>query len=713
MPFHAVIAALALAVSPGLIAGDAEPWWHVGERAGSAHTLQQRVINAVDRTKLREMHETLASEPHMAGTPGDRRTIERLAQAFDSAGLEVEVHDFWPFLAFPIDAAVQIRHTTGEGNDAIIHVIAMGLKEGKLVEDEHTHDRALPIGFNAYSAAGTAEGEVVYANYGTREDFALLRERGILCAGKIVVTRYGRNFRGYKAHYAEQAGAAGLIIYTDPEDSGFVRGAMYPEGGWANETSIQRGSIITLPYPGDPLTPFVEATKDAERLNPDAIALPRIPVQPMGWGDASKIIALMDGEPVPDEWKGGLDLTYRFTGGEALKVTMDIDQQREVVRTANVSATLQGAKEPDKYVIVGCHHDSWGHGASDPLAGMIVVTECARIFGEAAKNGMKPARTIIFAAWGAEEYGIIGSTEWCEANRDMLSSGAVAYINLDMAAMGLNFGSSSSPSLRGAIAHAASLVRHPTQADQSVLATWLARGEKQESMPAFGSLGGGSDHVGFYCHLGIPSASMGGGGSEGTAYHSNYDTITWYKKVVGDDYKSAEMVTQVCAALICELANAPLLPLDPRGYADDGLAQLKKLEARAAELDVLVDFVPLRLAMERYRETASGFVGAVSGGGLSGAAGADARARVNDGLRALEQMWLAPEGLPGRPWFGSLYGASDPYSGYAAWVFPALRLAIEEKDAMGTADAAAQIADVYVAMENRMSAMRDAINSRD
>ena len=672
-----------------------QPWWHAG--GGEATTaLRERVIGAVDRASLRAMHESLTWDCHIAGTEGDDIVITKLRKHFSQAGLEVDVHDIWPLLAHPVSAKVEVVVTSEEGATTI----ELPLRERALAEDRHSGSPELAIGFNAYSASGSAQGEVVYANYGTREDFASLTERGIDCAGKIVVARYGRNFRGYKALYAEQAGAAGLLIFTDPKDSGTGRGEPYPEGGWANETSIQRGSILTLDYPGDPLTPFIEATEHAQRAKESDVALPKIPVQPIGWEAAREILSRMGGAEVPEEWRGGLDVTYRFTGGTELNVRMQVEQHREVMRTANVIATLTGTNEPDQYIVVGCHHDAWCHGASDPLAGLIVVTELARAFGEAAKNGVRPARSIIFAAWGAEEYGIIGSTEWCEANRDKLLRGGIAYINLDMAAMGLNFGASASPSLRGVVAHAAGLVSHPSNAQQTVLASWLAPGgeaAESGSMPAFGTLGGGSDHVGFYCHLGIPSCALGGGGSEGTAYHSNYDTITWYKKVVGEDYKSADMITQVCAAMICELANAPLLPLDPRGYADDGLTQLTAIEERAAALDVALDLAPLKRAMTEYRETANAFVARVSAANTE-----SDRDAINKTLQALEQAWLAPDGLPGRPWFRSLYGASDPYSGYAAWVFPALRLAIEEKDAMGAAVAAADIMQVYAAMTERL-----------
>lgn len=700
-------AALVLACASTAVAQNDSPWWQTGERDSMSARLRERVIEQVSPNRLRAVHELLGSEPHIAGTDGDWRTIERLAGLFRKSGLGVHVDEIWPYLSQPISANLEVITLDDHGKEA--QRFLLSVEERELVDDPLSSHPNNAIGFNAYSGSGAADAEVVYVNHGTREDFQKLSELGISARGKIAIARYGGNFRGYKAYYAQRAGAKGLIIYTDPAEGGFASGETYPDGGYANESYIQRGSILTLDYPGDPLTPFVAATEHAPRVDRRRLDLPRIPVQPVGYGAAREILSRMVGEPVPEGWQGGFEFPYAITGGNKLRVNMEVQQKRDIMRTANVIGTIAGASEPDKYVIIGCHHDAWCAGAADPLAGTIVLMECARVFGEAAQAGLKPARTLIFAAWGAEEFGIIGSTEWCEANADMLTRGGVAYINLDMASMGLNFGSSASPSMRSVIARAADSVLQPDQANTSVLQAWLARGGESQAMPAFGTLGGGSDHVGFYCRLGIPSGSLGGGGSKGLSYHSVYDSPAWYQKVVGNDYASAQMVTQVCAALVMELADSPILPIDPRGYADDGLAQLAKIESRADDMDLLVDFASVRQAMQTYRSTANDFVSAVQTTDFSSSAGRIIRKQINTELRTLEQTWLAPQGLPGRPWYASLYGAPDPYSGYAAWVFPALRLAVEERDATAAAEATAQLVEVYRTLQMKIAVLNTAM----
>jgi len=697
---------------PVLCAADGgEAWWQVEPLSATSQRLREHAMRSISATRLRTAHEQLTIEPHVAGTEGDRRTIQRIADMFRYAGLGVHIDEFWPYLSHPVSASVEVIVMESAGVER--ERFMLPLRERDLVEDAHASHPELPIGFNAYSGSGAAEGEVVYANYGRREDFERLRELGIDVRGRIVLARYGGNYRGYKALYAEQAGARGLIIYTDPKDSGFSRGEVYPDGGWANDSSIQRGSILTLPYPGDPLTPFHPATKNAPRHDWRTLGLPKIPVQPIGYGAAKEILSRMQGDPVPEDWQGGFEFPYALTGGPSLRLHLNVQQKRSITPTANVIGTIPGATMPNEYVILGCHHDAWGHGASDPLAGMIVLTECARVLGEAAKSGLRPARTIIFAAWGAEEFGIIGSTEWCEANSDMLMRGGVAYINLDMAAMGLNFGSSASPSLRSAIAYAAGLVQQPGASDQTVLQAWLARGDTTQSMPAFGTLGGGSDHVAFYCRLGIPSASLGAGGSSGVAYHSNHDTIAWYQKVVGSDYGSARMVTQVCAMLALELADSPILPIDPRGYAVDAAAQLARLEARADTHGVTIDCEPLKRDIERLGTEADALVAGVKAANFSSAQGLRMRNEVNASLRTLEQCWLVPQGLPNRPWYASLYGAPDPSSGYAAWVFPALRQAIEEGDESAAAEAAAQLVEAVRALRENIAVLNSAMRSKN
>jgi len=623
------------------------PWWRPAAR-DAQRVLEERLTGAVSTERLRAYHARLAARPHRAGTEGDLAVATEIAETFRSFGLDVKEQEIFPYLAEPVAAEVEI---------VAPERVPLPLRERPC--DDYSALAEASGGWNAYSGSGEATGEVVYANYGRKEDYERLDALGVDLKGKIVVARYGGNFRGYKARFAEDRGAAGLLIYTDPIDSGWFKGLMYPEGGWANESYIQRGSILVLPYAGDPLTPFAPATEKAERLDPKAVALPAIPVQPLGWGAATEILGRMTGAPVPEGWQGALPFTYRVTGGDALKVRVKVEQARRVTRTVNVLGTLRGAVHPEQLVIVGAHHDAWDFGAGDPLAGTILVLEAARCFAEAVRAGERPARSIVFAAWGAEEFGIIGSTEWVETHRERLATQAVAYLNLDMAAMGLDVHCAAAPVLRPVLAAACRAEGH--------------------ALKKFGDLGGGSDHVAFYCHVGVPSAGLGAGGSAGTSYHSLYDNLAWYGKVVGEDYASAALLTRVVDRVLARLANADLLPLSPAAYGEDLRPHLDALEARAKELGLDVSVEKLRHGtgvLDAQARRLEAKLKAALERGLD----AKTLAAINRQLLGMERDWLHPEGLPGRPWFRSLYAASDEDSGYAAWVLPALQHALEEKD---------------------------------
>ena len=661
--------------------------------------IESRLNDVPTPRSLRGWHDLLGSEPHVAGTPGDQRTADRLADAFELLGLEVQRHAFWAYLPRSVDAAVEIESPVA---------VVLPLIEDQLAEDPFTSHRDLAAGWNAYSGSGDVTGAVVYANYGTKEDFDRLAELGVEIGGSIVVARYGKNYRGYKAKFAEQAGAAALIIYTDPDDSGYRRGIPYPEGGYANPSSIQRGSIKTLAYPGDPLTPHVPATPDARRLDPGEVALPHIPVQPLGWKAAAEILSRMTGPAVPATWQGGLPFAYRLTGG-VLRVRVMVKQQRKLTRSENVLGILRGSTDPDRRVIVGCHHDAWGFGAADPLAGTIVLAECAKSFSEMARRGDVADRTIVFAAWGAEEFGIIGSVEWCEANRDDLLRDAVAYVNLDMAAMGPDFHASSSPTLKPLIYRATQAVPQPGSSDgRSVYESWAARNGAAESasgFPAIGNLGGGSDHIGFYCHLGIPSCGLGGGGSKGVSYHSNYDTLAWYRKVVGEDYEAALMLTRVTNLIVARLAGAAVLPLDPTRYAADIATHLSDLRKRAGSLGLETSLSSLEQAVVEFESAAAATQQKLDDAVAAGRLSPETQAEVNAVLIGLERAWLHEPGLPQRPWFRSLYAATDPDSGYAAWMLPALRYHVEVGDADGLAQAELLYVEVFARLLRAVEAI--------
>ncbi len=653
-----------------------------------AYQQYERTLNAIpDPAQLRAHHELLADEPHVAGTEGDHRTIADLETYFRNLGLHVETQWLKVYLSRPVSAEVSIINPNAPPT-------ILGTTEPPLDEDPYSRDPRLTIAWNAYSGSGDVTAEVIYANRGTKEDFDTLKKAGIDCTGKIILARYGGNFRGYKAKFAEESGAAALIIYTDPGDAGYAKGPMYPQGGWSTSSQVQCGSIMTLDRAGDPLTPFVAATEDLpddQRLSPDEVGLPKIPVQPMGWEAVQQIMQRMNGRAVADtegcdKWQGGLPLPYRIEGGPALKVRVNVQQERGFQRTANVVATLKGAKFPDEKVIIGCHHDAWAFGACDPLCGTILVLESARSFVELAKAGSPPDRSILFACWGAEEFGIIGSTEWVEAHSDDLTKNAIAYINLDMATMGDKFWAAAAPSLKSLIIDAAKDVPHcRTPADApptSVYAEWLTRSgttDKPAPEPTIGDLGGGSDHVAFYCHAGVPSMAIGSGGARGTSYHSNYDTLNWYHAVVGHNYLPAQMNTRMVNTIASRLANADVLPLDPLRYVIDlrtHCASTREATLRAGlifSLDVTKYFNDFDASGAAFRSHLEIWLKTFQDAGY-------VQPMLNEYARMGEKMMMAKDGLPSRPWFKNRYISPNPLSGYEEWILPEFRAAIEAQD---------------------------------
>lgn len=688
---------------------------------------------------LRAWHDLLGSEPHVAGTPGDARTIARIAEAFRAMGLAVEVQEIDPLLCRPQDALVEIvtdetasaapktsvasatSAASAASADTTVKprrgVVSLALREQNLAEDPATAHPDLTIGWNAYSGSGDVTAPVVYANFGTRADFAALRAAGIDVAGRVVLARYGRNFRGDKVGFAEELGAAALLLYIDPKEN--ARGPVYPEGGWANDTCIQRGSILRLGQPGDPLTPGWAATADAPRRALADVALPRIPVQPIGYAAAGEILSRMPGTMAPASWQGGLTLPYRFADpAQPLRVRVKVAQTRERLRTANVIATLPGSEAAEEAIIFGCHHDAWGFGAADPLAGTIALMETAKACAEAAKAGWRPRRSLVFAAWAAEEFGIIGSTEWTEAHAERLASDAVAYVNLDMASMGPNFGAKAAPSLMSAVLDAASRVPQAGEAAESALGAWSRA--SADGIARVGAIDGGSDHEALQFHLGVPSCSLFAGGGAGTSYHSNYDTLAWYRKVVGETYEPALMVSRVCVELAQALADAPSPPLDLPSIATWASAEVATLESAAIARGMTLDLEGLARAIHAYDLAACAVADEVSrlaaevGPGERDATnlqGPTPRSRLDILGRAIidaERAFLRPGPHPAgrRDWGRHTLVGVDPDAGYSAESLPALREALSRSDDDLARRALAELAERFEVASTLLLAAR-------
>ncbi|MDX5477719.1 MAG: M28 family peptidase, partial [Cyclobacteriaceae bacterium] len=472
---------------------------------------------------------------------------------------------------------------------------------------------------------------------------------------------------------------AGVIIFTDPADSGYPRGLVYPEGFLFNDNSIQRGSLLTVDWTGDPLTPFepalpLDSKTKINRLKPEEVkGLHTIPVTPISYGSAQEILSRMHGKPVPAGWQGGLPFTYRLEGGPELLVRLKVEQERGFVRANNVIGTLKGATNPDEWVILGCHYDAWAFGSTDPNSGTAMLLSMTETLGKLAEQGIRPSRSIMIAHWDAEEHGVIGSTEWVEQLRDELNAKAVAYINLDAAVGGRNFGASASPTMKKIIMESAKEVAYPDSA-KTVYEVWA--GQREE--PVIGNLGGGSDHIAFYMHVGVPSINGGSGGP--SLYHTNYDDMYFYEKFADPSFKMGGTVEQVIGIIALRLANADLIPYHLTRYAIDLDLHFANAEKGVKGFHAAFDgFAKSKAAITSLRQSAEALENKLNEALKNGNLDSKKAATINKDLLALEKSFIDPKGMYFGNWYRSLYASNDPFSGYASWVLPGIQYEIEIK----------------------------------
>jgi N-acetylated-alpha-linked acidic dipeptidase len=637
--------------------------------------IEKRFLQLPSPEAFRRHLETITRHPHPAGSEANTRVARYLARVMEEAGLEVERYDYDVYLP-ELDPEIYVALVTPIR-------LPLNIQEYILDEDRFSAHPDLRPGWNAFSASGDVTGEMVYANFGRLEDFEKLDELGVSVEGRIVIARYGGNYRGYKVKYAEERGAIGLIIYSDPANGGYMSGPVYPEGKSWSESTVQRGSILTLAYTGDPLTPFLPALpttgkKKVKRLDPGDVGLPTIPVTPLPYGSAREILKRMRGEPVPSGWQGGLPFDYRLTGDRALTVRLRVDQPKRLVRITNVVGTLVGTEFPDEWIILGSHYDAWSFGAVDPNGGTAMLLTLAEALGKVAGDGHPPRRSIRIAHWDAEEFGIIGSSEWVEQFRDELTEKAVAYINADVSVSGPNFGGASSPSLKSVIAAAARAVTYPgSDEGETVYDRWVPN--PVEAVP-LGDIGGGSDHLAFYTHVGVPAAGLSMSGA--SLYHSNYDSFAFFERFCDPDFVYGPTMARIDGILALRLANADIIPYDIPLYAVDLARHTRTLEQRAEKVGLSPLTFDILHAAVATLDTASRALTEALSQSLAAVppSGKELR-RVNKGLIALERAFVRKAGLQGRPWSRSLYASPDPFSGYASWMLPGLRYEIETENA--------------------------------
>ncbi len=627
-------------------------------------------LETVDFDQYKIHLKTLTQKPHVAGSKANEEVRDYMANVMKNAGMKVDL--------YPYD--IYMSKNPGTSLIELVTPIREPLNQQEFIleGDAYSSSADLWKGWNAYSGSGDVTAEVVYANYGTKEDFEKLKELGVSVKGKIVLARYGKNFRGYKAKFAEENGAAGLIIYTDPADSGFTKGLVYPEGVYSNESAIQRGSVLTEEFTGDPLTPYepalpLDGKKKIKRLDPKDTNMHTIPVTPIGYGSAQKILGLMSGKVVPEGWQGGLPFTYRLDGGDELKLRLMVDQKRDFVRVHNVVGTIKGTEYPDEWIILGCHYDAWGYGATDPNSGTAMLLGLSESLGKLAKEGKGPKRSILIAHWDAEEHGVIGSAEWVEQMKDELNAKAVAYLNFDGGVSGKNFGASASPTLKKVLVEASKEVNYP-ETDKTVYEVWKG----DNDAPKIGNLGGGSDHIGFYMHVGVPSLS--GGTSGPTLYHTNYDSFGFYEKFVDPSFKMGPMVEQLVGIMTLRLANAEIIPYDVKRYATDLKLHFEKATAGVKSFDKNFEgFGLVDSSLVKLEEVAARFETRLTTVLNNSRLSKNEIKSINSKMLALEKSFIDSKGMYYGDWYKSLYASTDPFSGYASWMLPGIEYEISLK----------------------------------
>lgn len=657
----------------------------------------------LNATNLDQWMQRMAAEPHWVGTQYGEENAKWIQSLFKSWGYDAKIETYQILFPYPTERVLELTGpTTYKAKLTAVPV------EGDPFTAQG--DALLPS-YNAFSTDGDVEAELVFVNYGIPKDYEELEKLGISVEGKIVIAKYQGSWRGIKPKLAAENGAIGCIIYSDPQDDGYGQGDVYPKGAYKNKTGVQRGSVMDMPtYPGDVLTPGYGATKDAKRLDrKDAPTITKIPVLPISYEDAQPLLAALDGAVAPESWRGGLPITYHIGPGPA-KVHLKLAFDWKLVPAHNVIATLKGSEFPDQWVMRGNHHDAWVHGANDPVSGMVALMEEARAIGELAKKGQRPKRTIMYAAWDAEEPGLIGSTEWVEDHKKELQEKMVAYINTDGNGRGF-LGVGGSHSLQAMVGEVAGTVTDP-QTKVSVKERRIAANRVNGGDDSFElyALGSGSDYTPFIQHAGIAALNLGFGGENGGGeYHTIYDTYPHYKRFKDPNFAYGVALANTAGLITLRLANADIIPLNFKQwhstvttYMEEILKDIETMRKEVKKHNKLVedsayvlaadptkdykkpvkkdavpfiDFSSLQNELVALNETIDTFH-SMNTSKLT----EEAKFTLNNKLMQAEHLLTSEKGLPRRPWFKHQIYAPGFYTGYGVKTLPGVREAIEQKN---------------------------------
>ena len=711
-------AAVALFLLPAAAALAQTPTSVFGYRDFSAQSKWDAAFQQVPDAKLAGEHlHILTKAPHWASSKEDYDTAVYVRDKFAAAGLKAEIVPYKVLLNKPVSISIEAFDAAGKklmSGPAPEHVDSPDPEINRLQNDP----RILPA-FNGSSPSADVTAPVVYANYGSPADFKQLADMGVDVKGKIVLVRYGGNYRGIKVYDAQRAGAVGVLIYSDPIDDGYYKGDVYPKGPYRPETAVQRGAVQFLPiYPGDATTPGIASTPDlpdSKRIPADKIQAnwPSIPANPLSYGDASPILRALSGPETPRSWQGALPFTYHVGGSTPVTVHMKLVQDTKLRTIWDVIGTIPGTVAPDEWVVAGNHRDGWVYGAVDPNSGTAAMLESVHGLGALLKQGWKPARTIVIGSWDAEEEGLIGSTEWVEDHPRQLRN-AVAYFNTDVAVSGPNFNASAVPTLKQFLRDVTREVasplggtvydqwlkgqtnRRPGSDDDEGGSTPGARPSRRGGAPSevrVGDLGSGSDYTPFLQHDGVPATDIGSGGPYGV-YHSVFDNYDWFVRNADPTFVYEQQQARVFGLEILHMADADVLPYDYATYGTQVVGYVSQAAARAQANKLTIDFAPLTAAANRFA-----------------AAGAAIHTRqatvtgdpkpLNQALRSAEDALLDPAGLPHRDWYKHTIYAPGEFTGYAAVVIPGVNEGIDAND---TARTEAQSAALAAAL-NRSAAI--------
>ncbi len=653
---------------------------------------EQRARAIPDTTRIRADVEHLSAVPHLAGTPGSKQAADWILAQLREYGLDAKIETFEALLPTPQTRILEMTAPTQ---------FKAKLQEPAVSIDPSTSNPDIIPPYNAYSGDGDVTAPLVYANYGLPADYDTLKEKGIDVRGKIVIVRYGGSFRGVKPRVAYEHGAVGCIIYSDPRDDGYFQGDGFPKGPYRPADGVQRGSVLDLGVqPGDPLSPGWASEPGSKRLAlAEATTIQQIPVLPISYADATPLLSALDGPVAPEAWRGALPFTYHL--GPAAMVHLKVTMNNATRPLYNVIARIPGSEFPDEWVLYGNHHDAWVDGADDPISSAGPLLESARALAELSRQGWKPKRTILFAFWDAEEFGLIGSTEWMEKHSDELNRKLAVYINADTSGKGV-LDAGGSPALEDTVREIARDVKDPVSG-KSVLDTYLAKVAKNApTKPAefhLSPLGSGSDFTPFLQHLGVASLNLGfetesGGG----VYHSAYDDFYWYSHFEDTDFIYGRALAQLNATILMRLADAPVLPFTFSQFATSVTTYLDEI-ARLGNAKT-GNATKLNLDAVRHANTQVAQAAAELAKAYARAQGKLSTARPAQ-LTAINRLFIDSErdltldpGLPGRPWYRHRIYAPGRYTGYAVKTLPGIREALEANKQEEAAEQAKQVAQV-------------------